>query len=677
MKKKILNFRYVFVFAVLFALGLFYAKDIFSAGIAAIILCSLVFVFFLIWSIRDKSWIKFVLPFVAFAIGIGLFALCDTTYFRGVITDGEYAVRGRVEYVNKDYDTTQMLILSNVEVEGKKQTKNIYIKYRKYGKRLEVGDEIEFVGTLDKVKLWNMGSLNTFYYKNRIASFCSLSSGDKTLIKSEKKLSEKFQDAVKDKLLENMTEENAEISYASIFGDKSGIDEDVQNAFSAVGIAHLLAISGLHIGFFVALLSFVLSKCRLHKKWHVLVIAPILLIYCYLCRFSPSVLRATIMSVMALLAHSFGRKNDALTTFSVALILVLLIRPLDIFDGGLQLSFLCVFSLIILAPIIQKGFDKIKLEKLGKVLAPVLAVQIATLPILMKLFKSISLLTVLANMLCVPIFEVAYILLMVLLPFSFIPHFGVLLVAPEFLMHSIAMTAIFLSEKSAFLTLPYLGKDFCVIYIFFLFGLSRFVMTNLSKKMMFSLGLVFVMIILSFCSFLQFTQKDNSMLVVGDSGIYVIRANNENYLINLSDNFEKNESNLIKSLNYCKIYEINRIFSPTNINISGISQLKHTKQIFSAKENLECFHISDRLTAVKTKIGGKTFLFIKNLQDETDKQILEYQYVLQDFDVVINMSDFDVDLETKLCISSKDFKYDENWTMGLEGDTLGVKRSLS
>ena len=48
MKKKILNFRYIFVFAVLFALGLFYAKDLFSGELASIILCSFVFVFFLV-----------------------------------------------------------------------------------------------------------------------------------------------------------------------------------------------------------------------------------------------------------------------------------------------------------------------------------------------------------------------------------------------------------------------------------------------------------------------------------------------------------------------------------------------------------------------------------------------------------------------------------------------------
>lgn len=672
-----MNFRYVFVFAALLALGLFYAKDIISGGIAAIIMCSLVFVFFLTWAIVDRSWIKFVLPLLAFVVGVGAFVLCDTSYFRGVITDGEYEVRGRVEFVNKEYDKTQMFILSDVEIAGKKQSKNIYIKYQKYGKGLEVGDRIEFVGVLDKVNLWNTGSFNTFYYKNKIASFCSLSSGDKTIVSSGQRLSEKFQSAVKDKLFENMTEQNAEVCYASLFGDKSGIDEEIQNAFSAVGVAHLLAISGLHIGFFVGLLSFILSKCRLHKKWHVLIIAPILFVYCYLCRFSPSVLRATIMSIMVLLSHSFGRKSDALTTFSVALILVLAVRPLDIFDGGLQLSFLCVFLLIILSPIIQKGFDKIKLGKLGKVLSPIFAVQIGTLPVLMKLFRSISLLTILANMVCVPIFEIAYILLMALLPFSFIPYCGVILVAPEFLIYSIAMTAIYLSEKGAFLTLPYLGKDVDIVYLMLLFGFSRFIMTNLSRKMILALGLVFVMIMVFFSSYFQYGQKNDTILTVGASEIFVVRENNQNYLLNFSNKFQKNESKLINCLNYCKIYGIKKVFSTSDVDISSISQLKRAKQANAENDNMENVYIADRLAAIKIKIGDKMFLCVHELKDETDNEILGYQFQKQTFDVVINFTQFNPDIKSKLLISSSELKENQNWTISLKGDTLGQKRRLN
>ncbi len=675
MKKKLINFRAVFVFATLLALGLFYAKDVFSGEASGIILVGLVLIFFLIWAIKDKSFFKFVVPVVAFVVGVGLFAVCDATYFRGVVTDGEFEVRGRVEYVNNDYGTTQSFILGDVEVAGKSQSKNIYVYYQKHGKTLEVGDEIKFVGTLEKVKLWNEGGFNSFYYKNKISSFCRLSSSAMTNEGNNKKLSEKFQSAVKDTLQDNMIQENAAVAYASIFGDKSGIDEQIQNAFSGVGVAHLLAISGLHIGFFVGLLSFVLSKCRLHKKWHVFVVAPILFVYCYLCRFSPSVLRATIMSIMLLLSHSFGRKNDALTTFSVALIVCLLFRPLDIFDGGLQLSFLCVFSLILLTPIIQKIFDKIKLNKVGKILSPILAVQIGILPVMMKLFKSVSLLTILANMICVPIFEVAYIMLMVLLPFSFIPHFGVILVAPEFLLHTISMTAIDLSEKSAMICLPYLGKDVSFLYIFLMFGLSRFVMTNLSKKMMLATGLVCVMAFVFFASYFQNTQQNNSMLVVGSDEIFVLNVDNQKLLVDLSGNLESAESGVVDCLRFLKIYHIDTYVGTGEQDVSSFSQLKRSRIVTNTVQNFEYFKITDKINAVKLVCGSKKFLFVTSLKDETEKEIMQYHFEQDVFDVVINLTQIPIDPNARLKFDQSDFK-NENWTISFDCATLGEKRSL-
>lgn len=674
MKKKIINFRAVFVFATLLALGLFYAKDIISGELGGIIVVGLTFLLFLIWSIKDRSWKKFVVPFVALVLGISLFAICDTTYFFGAAGEGEFEVRGRVEQVNNDYGTTQTFVLGEVEVDGKSQSQKIYVYYQKNGKGLEVGDEIKFVGTLERVELWNAGGFNSFYYKNKIASFCKLSSSATTLLDSNKKFSEKFQSAIKNQLEENMTEQNAAIAYASIFGDKSGIDDEVKDAFSGVGIAHLLAISGLHIGFFVGLLSFVLSKCRLQRKWHVLIIAPILLIYCYLCRFSPSVLRATIMSIMGLLGHSFGRKNDALTTFSVALVICLLVRPLDIFDGGLQLSFLCVFSLILLSPIIQRAFEKIKLGKLGKVISPVLAVQIGILPVMMKLFKSISLLTILANMICVPIFEVAYILLMVLLPISFVPHFGVLLVAPEFLLNSIAIAAIGLSEKSAILTLPYLGSEVSFLYVFFLFGLSRFVMTNLNKKMMLCCGLVLVMAVVFFASYFQNSQDDYMLIVGGE--VFVIDAGSEKILVDPTGSLESTEGDVIDCLRYCKIYSIDKYVGQGEVDLSSFSQLKRAKILSTTAQNVEFFKIKDDPNAIKISVDGKKFLFVTKLNDETEKEIMLFHFEEDEFDIVVNLTDILVDANTKQNIDKSDLK-DENWTISFENATLGEKRSLT
>lgn len=174
--------------------------------------------------------------------------------------------------------------------------------------------------------------------------------------------------------------------------------------------------------------------------------------------------------------------------------------------------------------------------------------------------------------------------------------------------------------------------------------------------MMLTLGLVLVMAVLFFASFFQYGQKDQSILFVGTSDIFVIKENNDNYVINLSNKFENNESKLINCLNYCKIYNVKKVFTPKDIDISSISQLKRAQLINSENEEMECFYIAQRLVAVTTKINGKSFLFVQNLKDETDRDILEFNYEERSFDVVVNLTDFKIGFKTKLFIPLSDLK---------------------
>lgn len=77
------------------------------------------------------------------------------------------------------------------------------------------------------------------------------------------------------------------------------------------------------------------------------------------------------------------------------------------------------------------------------------------------------------------------------------------------------------------------------------------------------------------------------------------------------------------------------------------------------------------------KIGDKSFLFVQNLKDETDRDILEFKYEDRSFDVVVNLTDFKIGFKTKLFITPGDLKNNHNWTMSFQNDTLGLKRSLS
>ncbi len=678
MKKRVINFRTIFVFALMLALGVLYAKDIFSASASAIILIVLLVGFFIAWAVWDKDYKKVVIPIAALIVGIGMFLLSDGLYFKGATCQGVHDVTGRVEYVNNDYQTSQTFVLTDVKVDGVEQNKNIFVKYLKHGTTLDEGNIISFNGNLQKANMWEFGEFNSFYYKNKIVSFCEVSSADVETLKGDKTIGEKFQQSVKDTLEASMTPDNAAIAYASIFGDKVNISEEIRNAFSETGIAHLLAISGLHIGFFVMTISWLLSLCKLHKRWHVLVIAPILILYCILCRFSPSVVRASIMSVVGLIGYSFGRKTDALTTMSFALLIILCIWPMSIFDGGTQLSFLCVFSLIVLSPLFQKLFDKIKLGKIGKVISPILSVQLGILPLSMKLFSGVSVLSILANMVCVPIFEIAYILLMLLLPIAMIiPSASIILVAPEFLINSIAMTALKLSQVKSTISFSYLGKDFSIIFIILSFAISRFLILKPGAKGLAVLSLIMVALTLFYSSRIQFSMPKNSIAMVDYEENYIINSDGKNYLVNLSGVFDEN-SNLSKVMNHLKVYKINScIYAKGEADASKWSQTKRSEVVIQNNNNVEFIKLKDKTNCVYFHSKNINVLFVLNVSNIDEKNMIEFALSSKNIDIVVNLTDQSFDLINGMVVDNSDFEKQQNWTICVGCDKLGLKRRMA
>ena len=136
-----------------------------------------------------------------------------------------------------------------------------------------------------------------------------------------------------------MGEENAPLAYAVLFGDRTQVSDDILTSYNNAGILHLLAVSGLHVGFIAGLIYALLSKLKLKRLFSFIITACLLLFYNYLCNFTPSVVRATIMICVGLFANVLGKKSDTLTTIGIAGILTLLIKPLWAFDIGFQLSY--------------------------------------------------------------------------------------------------------------------------------------------------------------------------------------------------------------------------------------------------------------------------------------------------------------------------------------------------
>ena len=138
------------------------------------------------------------------------------------------------------------------------------------------------------------------------------------------------------------------LARALLLGQREGLEEDSYQDFRRTGIAHLLAVSGLHVGLLAMLLMGLAKPLRLPPLLRLILLGIFLLLYCALLDFRPSVLRASILSVLLLSGRLFRRRVDPLTSLAAAFLLILLLRPLDLMNLGFQLSFLAVLGIILL-----------------------------------------------------------------------------------------------------------------------------------------------------------------------------------------------------------------------------------------------------------------------------------------------------------------------------------------
>ena len=142
--------------------------------------------------------------------------------------------------------------------------------------------------------------------------------------------------------------EGAGLAKALIIGVREDISEETKLSFRDAGVAHVLAVSGLHVSLLVAILYALLRRFHLSRKVLFVIFAVLLLAYCRLLDFSASIVRASVLSLVFLLGRAIHRRVDPLTSLAFAFLLILLFRPLDLFNLGFQLSFLAVLGIIML-----------------------------------------------------------------------------------------------------------------------------------------------------------------------------------------------------------------------------------------------------------------------------------------------------------------------------------------
>ena len=228
---------------------------------------------------------------------------------------------------------------------------------------------------------------------------------------------------------------NAPMVRALVLGDRSLISEEMRQSLNATGTAHLIAISGLHVTVLAFALAWLLGWL-MPKPAANLASVPLLMLYGLLIGFRPSFLRALVMFAVLSGAPVLGLPTDDVTRLCTALLVCLMVRPLDIGDAGLVLSFSASAGILLLMPSLQsligvvpnqrRDREAVMRRRLSRrirlylvdLLCASLAAQLATLPAVTAWFGVQSVISLPFNLICVPLCMAGHLLSIVALLLS-------------------------------------------------------------------------------------------------------------------------------------------------------------------------------------------------------------------------------------------------------------------
>lgn len=213
------------------------------------------------------------------------------------------------------------------------------------------------------------------------------------------------------KKIENVVPEpNSSLLGGLIFGAKQSLGQELLDDFRKVGLIHIVVLSGYNITI-IAIGIFYLTSFLGRRNLGFVLSAIFIVLFATMVGLGATVIRASIMALIAILARFLGRPTDALRWLFIAGFLMLMWNPLIIFyDPSFQLSFMATLGLILFSPFIYSFISKHKSRKfitekfaLREIVSSTLAVQFFVLPLLIRMSGFVSIISFIANPLVLPL----------------------------------------------------------------------------------------------------------------------------------------------------------------------------------------------------------------------------------------------------------------------------------
>lgn len=219
-----------------------------------------------------------------------------------------------------------------------------------------------------------------------------------------------LREALQHKVLNSdLSPESQALVIAMLLGNDDFIEPSVRDSFSQAGIAHVLALSGLHVAVITLIIWFLLFPLDYvrAKKVRLLLTMVALVAYALLTGMSPSVIRSTVMIAFVFMSHIFYRKSSPLNAVAAAALVILVFSPSSLYGVGFQLSFITVTSLLVFYEVFQVKYPARKFFNYVCTIATTSAVaMVSTIVLTAYYFNTISLVAVLSNVVIMPLLPV-------------------------------------------------------------------------------------------------------------------------------------------------------------------------------------------------------------------------------------------------------------------------------
>ena len=458
-------------------------------------------------------------------------------------------------------------------------------------------------------------------------------------------ISAKFRNTVEQSLKKYSfkTNELAVIN-ALLLGQRQGISKELISDYSRAGAIHILAVSGLHVGIILLILSWFfkpLERLKNGKFIKIFFIVLFLWMFAFIAGLSASVVRAVTMFTFLAIGMSFQRKNIIEFSLIASMLFLLIIKPLFLFDVGFQLSYLAVFGIVWVQPKLYVIWQpKLKfVDKFWQLTTVSIAAQAGILPLSLYYFHQFPGLFIVSNLVIIPFLGAILIGGIIIITFSLLgllPQF-----IADFYGFLISLMNSFVSwisnhEQFLFTEISMSFLKMLIFYILIIYVIRLFIKRSPKRLIYFLISILICQSIFMFENhqkktikeFIVFHKSSTSIFGERKGGELIVHHNLDSLVIkksnlmtsyrigeNINQIFKRNNSSIFKYNNQpilfidsLGVYQVKSLKNPIivlqyspKINLERLIKILHPKEIIADGSNYKSYVKSWKEIAKKQK----------------------------------------------------------------------------